>query len=351
MTADFHRPHRFLRARRSYRSSRQVNLIAVRDVSNVSMGRPFIADVMSLFWNREEGRVRALWRILLQGALMFALGVLPILLIAEPLTALHKRGLFLPGYDHDAYDRVINMMVGPLLAAAVIGSIAIAGRWLDRRPFVGFTGAVDRSWWRHLALGFASGAVLMALVFLVELAAGWIVVTGSLAVNVAGLPLGLALAFPVVKALCVGPYEEFLSRGYHLRNISEGTNLVGGVILSSALFALLHLTNEGSTALSTLGLFVNALLFAAAVLMTGRLSTAIGLHMAWNLFQGVVFGFPVSGDKEGASIIAIRQLGPRWLTGGDFGPEAGVIGICASLLGIALFAWAKWVTRPRDAIA
>ena len=47
--------------------------------------------------------------------------------------------------------------------------------------------------------------------------------------------------------------------------------------------------------MSVLGLFVNALLFAVSVLLTRRLSTAIGLHMAWNLFQGLVFGFPVSG--------------------------------------------------------
>ena len=305
------------------------------------MGRTLGVDAGSLFWNRDEKRVRALLRIVLQGALMAALGVLPILLIAEPMTALHRRGIFLPGYGHDAYDRAVNMIVGPFLAAAVIGSIAIAGRWLDHRPFSEFTGAVDRSWWRHLGLGFGVGAALMALVFLLELFAGWIVITGSLAMTVGSVPLGLALAFPVVKALCVGPYEEFLSRGYHLRNISEGTNLAGGIILSSAVFALLHLTNDGATAMSTLGLFVNALLFAAAVLATGRLSTAIGVHMAWNLFEGVVFGFPVSGDKEGASILAIRQLGPGWLTGGDFGPEAGVIGIGASLLGIVLFAWMK----------
>lgn len=85
---------------------------------------------------------------------------------------------------------------------------------------------------------------------------------------------------------------------------------------------------------------VNALLFVAAFLATGRLSTAIGLHIAWNLFEGAVFGFPVSGDKEGASLVAIHQLGPPLVTGGAFGPEAGLSGIAASLLGIAVFmAW------------
>ena len=107
-------------------------------------------------------------------------------------------------------------------------------------------------------------------------------------------------------------------------------------MLSSSVFALLHLTNENSSAMSTLGLFVNALLFASAVLLSGRLSTAIGLHIAWNFFEGAVFGFPVSGDKEGASLVAIVQGGPPLWTGGRFGPEAGLVGILASLAGVGL---------------
>ena len=100
---------------------------------------------MSLFWNPAEKRLRALWRLALQAALMAAFGGVPILLIAEPLTWLHRRGLFLPDYDHDAYDRVVNMIVGPFLAAAVIGSMAVAARWLDHRPFNKFGVRIDRA--------------------------------------------------------------------------------------------------------------------------------------------------------------------------------------------------------------
>jgi hypothetical protein len=65
---------------------------------------------------------------------------------------------------------------------------------------------------------------------------------------------------------------------------------------------------------------------------------SIGLHIAWNFCEGVVFGLPVSGDKEGASIVAIQQLGPARFTGGEFGPEAGWLGIAVSLLGVAVIA-------------
>ena len=288
--------------------------------------------MVPLFWNREERRLRALWRLLLQAVMMIALGVLPILLVAEPLTALHRRGMFLAGYGRETYDRIINMIVGPLLAMAVVASVVIAARWLDHRPLRDFGVGVG---WRHLAGGFVLGGLLMLFVFATEWAAGWVEITGTLARNVADVPLSIAFAFTIVKVLCVGTYEELVMRGYHLRNIAEGTNLTIAVIVSSALFSVVHLFNDNASAVSTLGLFVNGLLFATAVLVTQRLSTAIGLHIAWNLFEGLVFGFPVSGDKEGASLIGIRQLGPDLITGGAFGPEAGMIGIIASLMGIA----------------
>jgi len=289
---------------------------------------------MNVFWNVGERRLRVVWRLALQAALMVALAAIPILAIAEPLTALHRRGLFLAGYGHDAYDRVVNMIVGPFLTAAVIASVIVARRRLDRRPVADLGVRVDRRWWTGLTLGLVVGSLAMSAVFVAEYALGWAVPTGALVQN-ATAPLGLALAFTAVKSLCVGHYEEFVSRGYHLDNI--------GVSLSSGLFALLHAFNDNASLLSTLGLFVNALFFATAVKVTGRLSTAIGAHIAWNFVQGAVFGFPVSGDKEGASLIDIAQHGPAFLTGGAFGPEAGLVGALASVFGIALLsAWGRW---------
>lgn len=150
---------------------------------------------------------------------------------------------------------------------------------------------------------------------------GWAVVSK-------GNIVPFAMSFTIVKVLCVGVYEEVVARGYLLRNI--------GVIGSSLVFAALHAFNDNASVVSTVGLFVNGLLFAAAVLATGRLSASIGLHIAWNLCEGLVFGFPVSGDKEAASLMAIVQRGPGIVTGGAFGPEAGLIGVVASLIGIAV---------------
>jgi len=289
-----------------------------------------------LFWNADERRLRAGWRIALQLMIAALLAFLPILLIAEPLTALHRSGLFLARLGHDDYDRVINMIVGPLFACGIIAGIVIAARWLDRRPLAHYGDVFDAAWWKALILGFAvSGSVMLAL-FGVESLRGDLAITGFFAMN-------RWLWFSVVKVLCVGAYEEFLSRGYILRNLADGMNLPIAVAISSFVFAALHLGNENASALSTIGLFVNALFFASAALLTRRLSAAIGAHIGWNLFEGAILGFPVSGDKERASLIGIRQLGNAVFTGGDFGPEAGLIGIAASLCGIGAF-WL--ITKP-----
>lgn len=294
---------------------------------------------MTIFWNGDEQRLRALWRLLAQAALAAAFALITILLVAEPLTAAHKAGRFLPSLNKESYDRAINMIVGPLLVVAFAASVWVAARYIDRRPSLDRLGIrFDLRGWLGLFLGMSVGALLMTIVFGVEWFMGWVVVSGRQTTNVTGVTFGLALAFTSVKVVCVGTYEELISRGYQLANLREAVGTRIAVFLSSAVFALLHLATENVTALSLLSLLINGIMFATAAIASARLAFPIGLHMAWNFFQGAVFGFPVSGDKEGASIISIQQLGSPVLTGGAYGPEGGLIGIAASLFGIAIIA-------------
>ncbi|MGF1505827.1 MAG: lysostaphin resistance A-like protein, partial [Anaerolineae bacterium] len=200
---------------------------------------------------------------------------------------------------------------------------------------------LDADWWIDLGFGLLLGAVLMAGIFLIELAAGWVTVTGTFVAAEGNAIVGIVAV--LIAFLCVGFYEEVLSRGYHLVNLAEGFSGLGkapaialATLLSSALFGVLHATNPNASALSTFNIFLAGFMLAAGMLLTGKLAIPIGLHITWNFFQGAVFGFPVSGLSPVATVVAVEQGGPALLTGGAFGPEAGLIGVAAMAVGIAL---------------
>jgi membrane protease YdiL (CAAX protease family) len=77
------------------------------------------------------------------------------------------------------------------------------------------------------------------------------------------------------------------------------------------------------------------LFFAYAYLRTRQLWLPIGLHIGWNFFEGTIFGFPVSGTTS-YQLIHQSVSGPEIITGGAFGPEAGLILLPALLLGTAM---------------
>ena len=84
-------------------------------------------------------------------------------------------------------------------------------------------------------------------------------------------------------------------------------------------------------------------------LLTGELALSVGVHIAWNFFQGNVFGFPVSGlTMFRTTIFNTVQGGPELWIGGDFGPEAGLLGLIAIIAGSLAMLW--WVKRTRGGL-
>ena len=77
-----------------------------------------------------------------------------------------------------------------------------------------------------------------------------------------------------------------------------------------------------------------AMVMGAAGVWTGSLWLALGTHAAWNLFEGPVYGLPVSGlALSPAPVITLSISGPSWLTGANFGPEAGLSSLLALAIG------------------
>ena len=306
-----------------------------------------IRALRKLFWSEGQLRLRAGWRLILH--LFLWLGIPFLLTNLASVLVSPVLSTWMPNSDTLVL-RIVGFVL--TLIGAFVGTW-IATRYLDHRPFVDLGFYFDGRWWTDLCFGLILGGFLMCLIFLAEWMLGWIEIVGQFQVSSGGLPFWLEIVGPLVVFIVVGITEELLSRGYQLRNLAEGLNfrpigptgsLLIGWLLSSTFFGVLHVFNPNSSLISTANLILAGLFLGLGYILTRSLAIPIGLHITWNFFQGNVFGFPVSGnDFTSATVIAVEQGGPELWTGGAFGPEAGLIGVTAMLLGsILTLAWIYW---------
>jgi membrane protease YdiL (CAAX protease family) len=293
-----------------------------------------------LFWNRTEARLRAGWRVVL---LVLASGVVSTALAGPGRRVL---GRLLPV----VYANVVEVVVLVLLIG---GFLWMAARWLDHRPIVDYGFHLSRAWWLDLGFGLALGVSLMAGVYALALAIGWVKVTGTL-VSPPGQPFIGAILADIVVVVGIACWEEAVFRGYVIKNLAEGLNstIIGArwatviaIVIPSVLFGLAHLSNANATMLSTL----NTIIFGVAYALTGELAIPIGLHFAWVFVQG--FGLGRSGDAPGlgAFLVVVEGDSPaRLWTGWPFTLEGGLLGTAALVVGLLLIA--AWVRLRRGSV-
>jgi membrane protease YdiL (CAAX protease family) len=304
-----------------------------------------------LVWNGGEHRLRAGVRILFSLLVFFILyrGYLLIL-----------NGIGVNLFYSSQTPPWVFPLAGTVRLIPVILVLWLGGRFIDRRWFKDFGFHVNKGWCIDLCFGIGLGALLMSLLFAVQLAFGWVSIVGT----VHEANSGSGVIGPLVALLCyfacLGAAEEMLSRGYLIKNLAEGFNLISvgpkravaaAWLLTSAVFGLAHLGNPQAGAVGVLNLIMFGLVMGAGFVWTGDLAVPIGMHVAWNFFQGNVFGFPVSGVTFPAGVVSLLRItlgGPELWTGGAFGPEAGLLGLFANALGLALI-WI-WVKARRRGI-
>jgi membrane protease YdiL (CAAX protease family) len=288
--------------------------------------RSFIARI---FISQDEPRLRAGWRLLLQTLLMIIVSI-PISIVTTLIK--FNGNELLPG-------QIIELVI-------FASSIYIARRFLDKRSFVSLGLQVNKQAFVDISIGIAITFVMMGLIYVAEVAAGWLTFENFAwqTESTTNVIFGVLTFFVVF--IFVGWNEELLSRGYHLQTLASGINMFWGVVISSSVFGLAHLGNPNATWVSAAGIFFAGIFLAYGYLRTGQLWLSIGLHIGWNFFEGVIFGFPVSG-LDIYRLIHHQVQGPVLWTGGAFGPEAGLIILPALIIGAALI---YFYTRDRKTV-
>lgn len=148
--------------------------------------------------------------------------------------------------------------------------------------------------------------------------------------------------------------EEMLFRGYGFQVMVPAFGEAATVLPMAVLFAAAHAANESVSPVGLLNTFAWGALLGAALLRSGDLWLPVGIHFGWN-WGLVVFGVNVSGFTMRLTGYALEwRISPLW-SGGDYGPEGGlictiVVALLAYLLGKAPVARQELVlTRTREA--
>ncbi len=143
--------------------------------------------------------------------------------------------------------------------------------------------------------------------------------------------LGTSLVFFMLLSVI----EELLFRGILYRILETELGIWWALGITSILFMAAHIFNANTSLPGLLSAALGSLIFGLMYSTTGRLWLPISFHLFWNFSQNF-YGVAISGNDKLTPFIKSNLVGPAWLTGGDFGPEASLITIVVCLIWVLL---------------
>ena len=273
-----------------------------------------------------------IWAIILSlifmygGSLMGSLATVPLFL------ALRNIPLFFNNKD------LLSLLITLFSFAFISLLVFFRVKVIEKRSFssIGFN---KNNWLKKYSLGFLIGLAMMSIIVLILLPFGYITIEKNpiQPVGVSAIASVLVILFGWIIQ---GATEEIVTRGWLLNVLSTKYNIGVGLLISSTLFGLMHLTNPNVNYIAVINIILVGLFYGLYVIKTNDLWAVCGMHSAWNFAQGNIFGFKVSGlDVSVGSLIDLNLVGSDFVTGGIFGTEAGITAtfILLASIGILLF--------------
>lgn len=257
-----------------------------------------------LFYN-DVGRIKAVWRILIF-IFLLSISIAPLILTGNSY-----------------------LQFAGALFILILG-LYLNSKYLDKRDFQEYGLVLKKQTFAHLVMGILIGIFSVVLMLFIGRITG--IISVSEIISIPEPNLIIAFAF---KMILVAVLEETFFRGYLITNLYDGFKskktskkqaLLISLVVSSLLFGLAHFNNDNATISSIILLTINGMVWGIPFIMIKNLGLSIGLHMAWNFTQ-TQLGFTMSGNKALSSFYSIENNGSDLLTGGEYGPEAGILGL------------------------
>lgn len=260
------------------------------------------------------------------GSLIGAIGVTPLYLI------LNRFNIFQSNQD------LLFLLITLVSFIFISLLVFIRVKFIEKRQFssIGFN---KNNWSKKYSLGFIIGILMMCAVVLILFIFGFVSLE-----NNPTQPIGISALSGVLIILIgwiiQGATEEIVTRGWLMNILGARYNIGIGLFISSTLFGLLHLTNPNVSFIAVINIVLVGIFYGLYVIKTNDLWTVCGMHSAWNFAQGNLFGFEVSGiNVEVSSLIDLNLVGNRFISGGIFGPEAGLSATVVLLLSIGILTY------------
>jgi len=265
-----------------------------------------------------DGRLRSIWRFL-AGLVVFYVALNLASVAASPFRS----------WSFLARELVARSVLAIVLAAG-FSLLLVALDRIEGSPLAAMGLPFRKPAVRDSVLGFGFGAGMITLAVVAVALIGHLSWDFTLRLPAMLKPIALVTAMLAVGAIS----EEIAFRGYPFQRLVEAIGATSAVVVTSGMFAAVHLGNPHATVWSTLNTAAVGVLFALAYLKTKSLWLPWGMHFGWNLTLGVVFGLPVSGITRFSVTTHSTIAGPLWLTGGDYGIEASATGTAVVIIGI-----------------
>jgi hypothetical protein len=185
-----------------------------------------------------------------------------------------------------------------------------------------------------LTLGTVPALLALGLSILVG-GAGFLRDTGGMAMYLSQVGRTALILAPAALL------EEIMFRGVGQVVLARAFGRIPAILLLSVGFAAAHLRNPNGTPLAILNIALAGILLGVVFYAPGGIWTAWGAHLGWNTTLAALDA-PVSGLPFKIPLIDYAPGGPRWLTGGSFGPEGGILAtVTIALATLAAWRWTR----------
>jgi len=266
----------------------------------------------------DDGRLRAYVRVLLFIFCMLAIQVVVATVFQE--------------YAHNISLWSLFFWSSVVLASAFFGLSWIFVRFVDHRDFSTLGLTLQPGWAKQLITGLAFGTALQLIVMAILAA------THSVHYSpIAGYSFHIwrLVGANILLFAFAATVEELAFRGYAFKWLMWSVGTPAALIIAGIIFGAAHATNPSATFFSTLNTALAGILLAIPYVRTRSMWMQIGLHWSWNLMLCTIVSLPVSGINFGPGLFITENSGPRWITGGSYGPEGGAAVTFVCVAGIA----------------